>query len=208
MSKNFKVGDKVKLDPTHWSNQGSGLACFFGPDYMNAVFTITRSASRVCISRADHKVDESWNFNPERFIKVGGKFNVGDKVRRTNTPHYGMKVGAEGVISTVYGPTSWSSSVSYKIEGIRGIHDEVSLELVTEEAAPHGEGEYILIVMKGGNLAPANTPAVYKSWAQAKAVAMSMSEKNPGHDFVIFKKVAEVSTPKPITPKVELKLVA
>lgn len=205
MSKNFKVGDKVKLDPTHWSNQVSGLTCLFGPDYMNAVFTITRSASSVCISRFNHKVDESWNFNPERFIKVGGKFNVGDKVRRINTPHYGMKVGAEGVISTVYVPASLSSSVSYKIEGVRGIHDEVSLELVTEEAAPHGEGEYIIIVMKSGNLARV---AAYKSWAQAKAVAMSMSEKNPGHDFMIFKKVAEVSTPKPITPKVELKLVA
>jgi len=51
-----------------------------------------------------------------------------------------------------------------------------------------GHTDYYIIVLKKGDgtLAPADTPAVYTSEAQAKSVAAIMAERHPGEEFIIF----------------------
>jgi hypothetical protein len=55
--------------------------------------------------------------------------------------------------------------------------------------------QFILIVESNGRLEPASRPRVYKSEEQARAVAQSMAEKNPGSKFYIFKAVGEAEAP-------------
>jgi hypothetical protein len=54
--------------------------------------------------------------------------------------------------------------------------------------------QYILILRDNGVYLPADKPRTYTTEAQAKAVAASMAEKNPGAEFVIFKAVGKAKT--------------
>lgn len=128
----------------------------------------------------------------------------------TPVPSLGLYWPKAGEKFTVTAIRSGSGTLEVKsASGKSQVWGASRFDLIPAKSEPtHGQGDYILIVMKNGRLAPASTPTVYSSWAQAKAVALSMSAKNPGNDFVIFKKIAEVSAPVPITPKAELKLVA
>lgn len=64
----------------------------------------------------------------------------------------------------------------------------------TKADAPAEKGEYILILKENGKLKPASVPRVYSTEAQAKAVAASMAEKNPGSEFLIYKAVGKAKT--------------
>ena len=150
---------------------------------------------------------------------MANKFNVGDKVKLSATyysnPDYYFGPDWRDVTFTVLTTTA-IDSITLKRDGFemdpKWHFSAGHFELVKDEVAPavpeHGVGEYILIVMRNGKLAPSIAPKVYSSWAQAKAVSHQMAANNPGEQFVIFKKIAEAVGEKPITPKVELKLVA
>lgn len=219
----FNIGDKVKLSRTHPWNTATfpNLTHYFGPYYMDAVFTVTKvnSIGSVSLKRDGFDMNQAWKFSAERFDAAPENgtrlFKVGDKVRRVKDYHQTMKPGDIGTVKAASAQyqSSTGNQGPYQTLDLEehGIgHASYNLELVVEEKVEptHGQGDYILIVMKNGRLAPASTPTVYSSWSQAKAVALSMSDKNPGNDFVIFKKIAEVSAPVPVTPKAELKLVA
>lgn len=64
-----------------------------------------------------------------------------------------------------------------------------------EQPESRGKDQFILIVEARGRLLPALKPRVYRTEAQAKAVAQSMAEKNPGQKFYIFKAVGEAEAP-------------
>jgi hypothetical protein len=123
-------------------------------------------------------------------------FNAGDKVRlkldkrlsqslaqhigRTFTVAYNIPTGSDFI--TLVEPTNlndgWFASRFEKVEPT----------LVVEASAT----EFIVIAIDAdGKYAPAETPRVYKSRSQAKAVAISMSKRHSGR-FVVFQAVAEV----------------
>jgi len=62
-----------------------------------------------------------------------------------------------------------------------------NFELVPQEiSVPSARKTWIIITVLDGKLAPAPTPAEYKTAEQARAVARSMAEKVPGQTFVVF----------------------
>ena len=199
----FKIGDKVRRIKRDHAGMKVGD--------VGVVERLTKNTFGVWLIKLEGKRVYHATTNLE-LVKDEAPFKIGDKVRRLKHGNVGMKVGDVGVVERLtksqYGSPAWL----IKLEGKVGLHNATNLELVKDEVAPavpeHGVGEYILIVMRNGKLAPSIAPKVYSSWAQAKAVSHQMAANNPGEQFVIFKKIAEAVGEKPITPKVELKLVA
>jgi hypothetical protein len=175
MSK-FKEGDKVRFTVDYGRAKKGDLA------------TVRRTDGCYVYARSDAGID--YTALPQRFelvtpvnpVNPANPFKVGDKVR------YGDSApNMRGQIRTVK-----SLRDEYGVWFEEGGWDYTKyLELVktTGTTLPNARKTWIISVIIDGKLAPAPTPAEYVSAAQARAVARSMAEKNPGSTFVVFEAV-------------------
>ena len=123
-------------------------------------------------------------------------FKIGDKVRVKDTHDNRLNCHANDKIGKVFTIHDILDDLIY-IEPKDGTKFG-GLFYYRFEKVEDAKGEYILILKnEAGKLLPSPTPRVYTTEAQAKAVAASMAEKNPGLDFLIFKAVGKARTEKP-----------
>jgi hypothetical protein len=114
------------------------------------------------------------------------KFKEGDKVRFT-VDYGGAKKGDLATVRRTDGQFVY-------VRGASGINytafpERFELVQTTGTTLPNARKTWIISVIIDGKLAPAPRPAEYVSAEQARAVARSMAEKNPGSTFVVFEAV-------------------
>lgn len=120
---------------------------------------------------------------------------VGDKVMRKKE-YLGYSFLDDAGPFTVTAVTSSGLEISLNRPPANwNVRDHWNAKYFDKIEEVEGADEYILI-LKGsdGKLKPASNPRVYSSEAQAKAVAVSMAEKHPGQEFLIFKAVGKAKT--------------
>jgi len=128
-------------------------------------------------------------------------FRVGDQVRynaEARERHGAVRVRKVAKLGTPFG-TCVDSAVSYEGGGwdyVRVLElVETAPAQVPTAGASAARKTWIIIVLRNGKLAPATAPVEYVSESQAKRVAMSMAEKNPGETFMVFQSTAAAYVP-------------
>jgi len=134
------------------------------------------------------------------------KFKVGDLVRF---------VLVDGRMSTVSTPEKYECEITAVLGGDRyrvrfpNIPGSTGKPFETEyhsrhlrlreapvvASVPGAKKTWIISVIIDGQFAPSQRPAEYVSAAQARAVARSMAEKNPGQTFVVLEAVGAAYVP-------------
>lgn len=207
----FLIGDKVKFKNT--SHDQKYASYHFGGKPEDTYTVEGESVMGNLLLVNDRNGSEN-NANPNRLEKVSvSKFKVGDKVRVTKVTYGQIKVGMVGEVIHIhdyqnrvlvkfpgwdkghYGTLSGGSEMSKNPDcwNFAPNGDDGEIELV--ETAAGVSPKFILITEENGKLAPALTPKVYATQAQAEKVAQEMAKKHGGK-FYVFATTALVEAPK------------
>ena len=96
------------------------------------------------------------------------------------------------------------SSTCYCIpgEGSKALYEALKsyYEPKAEAPAPDASDRknyFIAVLSKDNQPRPSGTPKVFKTKAQAKAVALKMAEEHKGETFAVYEKTGEAHVPKP-----------
>lgn len=144
-------------------------------------------------------------------VNMENKFKVGDKVNLVNTcgltfgPHSAYPAGfkAPGVVERVIDEfidvrdardKFYGGLFAFRFEK-RAASNHVEPANETPIATKHW---FICVLDEDGDPAPAETPRLYKSAEQARAVATTMAEKNPGERFVVYEATDVVMFEPPV----------